>query len=210
MGKRVNIQEGDRFGYLTVIREVEPNITPCGTVQRKFLCRCDCGYEVIHSLVAFRRSSNCSCGCKNYDIGSLNRKYTKEQTSSFLYSTWQGMKQRCIDPNSSHYRRYGGRGITICEEWLNDYSKFYEWAMANGASKELTLDRIDTNGNYEPSNCRWISPQMQANNKTNNRIIYFNNEALTMADFCRKYNFNYKKFSQRLSRGATVEEAMSL
>lgn len=209
MSKRANIQAGDRFGYLTVIREVEPNITPCGTVQRKFLCRCDCGNEVIHSLVAFRRSSNCSCGCKNYDIGSLNRKYTKEQTSSFLYSTWQGMKQRCIDPNSSHYRRYGGRGITICEEWLNDYSKFYEWAMANGASKELTLDRIDTNGNYEPSNCRWADVETQMNNTSQNRFIEYNGERLTVMQWARRTGLEESAIRARLDLyGYSIGEAL--
>lgn len=126
-----------------------------------------------------------------------------------LYRIWKTMRQRCNNPNNKKYKNYGNRGIAICEEW-NDFSKFHKWAISNGYSDNLSIDRIDVYGNYEPSNCRWISPQMQANNKTNNRIIYFNNEALTMADFCRKYNLNYKKFSQRLSRGATVEEAMSL
>lgn len=209
MGKRINIQEGDRFGYLTVIREVEPNITPCGTVQRKFLCRCDCGNKVIHSLGAFRRSSNCSCGCKNYDIGSLNRKYTKEQTSSFLYSTWQGMKQRCLDPNSSNYANYGGRGITICDEWLDDYIKFYDWALSNGASKEMTLDRIDVNGDYEPSNCRWADAYTQANNTRQNRFIEYNGERLSVMQWSRITGIKEGTIRRRLdSYGYSVAEAL--
>lgn len=209
MGKRVNIQEGDRFGYLTVIREVEPNITPCGTVQRKFLCRCDCGSEVIHSLGAFRRSSNCSCGCKNYDIGSLNRKYTKEQTSSFLYSTWQGMKQRCLDPKSTSYYLYGGRGIKVCNEWLYDYTKFYDWALSNGASKEMTLDRIDVNGDYEPSNCRWADAYTQANNTRQNRFIEYNGERLSVMQWSRRTGIKESAIRARLDLyGYSIGEAL--
>ena len=209
MGKRANIQEGDRFGYLTVIREVEPNITPCGTVQRKFLCRCDCGNEVIRLRSTLQNNQKTSCGCMELTIGDRTRKYNKEQTSSFLYSTWQGMKQRCIDPNSSHYHRYGGRGITICEEWLNDYSKFYEWAMANGASKELTLDRIDINGNYEPSNCRWADVETQMNNTSQNRFIEYNGEKLTVIQWARKTGIKEGTIRRRLdSYGYSVAEAL--
>lgn len=209
MGKRANIQAEDRFGYLTVIREVEPNVTPCGTVQRKFLCRCDCGNEVIRLRSTLQKNPNPSCGCMELTIGDRTRKYTKEQTSSFLYSTWNGMKQRCLDPNSSHYHRYGGRGVTICEEWLNDYSKFYEWAMANGASKELTLDRIDTDGNYEPSNCRWADVEMQMNNTSQNRFIEYNGEKLTVMQWSRRTGIEEGTIRRRLdSYGYSVAEAL--
>ena len=209
MGKRANIQAGDRFGYLTVIREVEPNVTPCGTVQRKFLCRCDCGNEVIRLRSTLQKNPNPSCGCMELTIGDRTRKYTKEQTSSFLYSTWNGMKQRCLDPNSSHYHCYGGRGVTICEDWLNDYSKFYEWAVANGASRELTLDRIDTNGNYEPSNCRWADVETQMNNTSQNRFIEYNGEKLTVMQWSRRTGIEEGTIRRRLdSYGYSVAEAL--
>lgn len=209
MSKRVVIKSGDKFGYLTVIREVEPNITPCGTVQRKFLCQCDCGNQVVRNLSGLRRSDKANCGCKNYNIGELNKKYLKEYTQSFLYSTWHGMRQRCLDKNSSHYKYYGAKGITICDDWLNDYTKFYEWAIKNGASKDCTIDRIDVNGNYEPSNCRWVDAITQANNKTQNRIIEYNEEKLTLAQWSKKVGIKESTIRRRIDRyGYTIDEAL--
>ena len=194
---------------MTIIREVEPNITPCGTVQRKFLCVCECGNEVIRSRQALVSSPIVSCGCKAFKIGELNKKYTKEQTSSFLYSTWQGMKQRCLDPNSTSYRNYGGRGIKVCNEWLHYYSMFYEWAMANGASKDLTLDRIDCDGDYEPANCRWADLLTQANNTRQNRFIEYNGERLSVMQWSRKTGIPESVIRSRLDKyGYTVGEAL--
>lgn len=209
MGKRANIQAGDRFGYLTVIREVEPNITPCGTVQRKFLCRCDCGNEVIRLRSTLQKNQKTSCGCMELTIGDRTRKYTKEQTSSFLYSTWQGMKQRCIDPKSTSYPLYGGRGIKVCDDWLYDYTKFYDWALANGASKEMTLDRIDVNGDYEPSNCRWADAYTQANNTRQNRFIEYNGERLSVMQWSRRTGIEEGAIRARLDLyGYSIGEAL--
>ena len=209
MGKRVNIQEGDRFGYLTVIREVEPNITPCGTVQRKFLCKCDCGNDVVRTMSTLHKSKNQSCGCKQLTLGDRVRKYTKEQRESFLYSTWHGMKQRCLDPNSSHYAHYGGRGITICDEWLYDYTKFYDWALENGACKQLTIDRIDLNGNYEPSNCRWVDVETQMNNTSQNRFIEYNGERLTLIQWSRRTGIKESAIRTRLDKyGYSIGQAL--
>lgn len=209
MGKRTDIKEGDRFGYLTVICEAEPNITPCGTVQRKFLCKCDCGNHVIRMRSTLQKSKNQSCGCKQLTFGDRTRKYTKEQRESFLYSTWHGMRQRCLDPNSSHFANYGGRGIIICEEWLNDYTKFYDWALENGACKQLTLDRIDLNGNYEPSNCRWADMETQMNNTTQNRFIEYKGERLTVTQWSRKTKIQEGTIRARLDKyGYSVGQAL--
>lgn len=209
MGKRANITTGDRFGYLTVICEVEPNITPCGTKQRKFLCRCDCGKDVVRMRSTLQKSKNQSCGCKEPTFGDRVRKYTKEQTSSFLYSTWHGMRQRCLDKNSTSYHNYGGRGIAICKEWMNDYVSFYEWALANGATKDLTLDRIDVNGNYEPSNCRWANSYTQANNTRQNRFIEYNGERLTVIQWARKTGIEEGTIRARLDNyGYSVAQAL--
>ena len=209
MGKRVNIQEGDRFGYLTVICEAEPNRTPCGTVQRKFLCKCDCGKDVVRAMSTLHKSKNQSCGCKQLTLGDRVRKYTKEQRESFLYSTWHGIKQRCLDPNSSHYAHYGGRGITICDEWLYDYTKFYDWALENGACKQLTIDRIDLNGNYEPSNCRWVDVETQMNNTSQNRFIEYNGERLTLIQWSRRTGINEGTIRSRLDKyGYTVGQSL--
>ena len=209
MGARIIINIGDKFGYLTVINEIEPHITPCGTIRRRFLCECECGTQVVRSMKTLTSICNPSCGCKSFNIGLLNKKYTKEQTSSFLYSTWLGMRQRCLDKNQSHYKYYGGKGITMCEEWMNDYSKFYEWSIKNGASKELTIDRIDNNGNYEPNNCRWVDSIVQANNKTQNRIIEYNGEKLTLMQWSRKTGIGEGTIRRRIDKyGYTIDEAL--
>ena len=109
------------------------------------------------------------------------------------------------NPNRSDYKRYGGRGITICDEW-NDYNTFRDWALSNGYSDNLSIDRIDVNGNYEPSNCRWVDGIIQANNVRNNRIITFENSTYTMAEFARKIGISYSSLQHRLDRGWSIDK----
>lgn len=124
-----------------------------------------------------------------------------------LYNIWKTMRQRCFNKNNQKYEYYGGKGVSICAEW-NDFSNFREWAISNGYNEDLTLDRIDVNGNYEPANCRWVTHQIQANNKSNNKIIVYNSKQMTMADFCREYNLNYRLFSKYLIKGLSISDAM--
>lgn len=202
MGARAKIKSGDKFGKLTIVQETTPHVTPCGTIRRSFVCKCDCGNVVVRRLGAFRKKDvNHSCGCLDIErIANLNRKYTKEQTNSFLYSTWHGMKQRCYDSNNSHYKYYGDKGILVCDEWLDDYISFYNWSLSNGASKEFTLDRINVNGNYEPSNCRWVDAITQANNKNKNRLIEYNGERLSVMQWSRKTGIKEATIRMRLDR----------
>lgn len=210
MGAKAKVKSGDRYGNLVIVKEIEPHITPCGTIRRRFLCKCDCGNTTTRTLVNLNKGNFHSCGCVDRErIGNLNRKYTDEQRNSFLYSTWHGMRQRCLDPNSSHYKYYGERGITICDEWMNDYTKFYDWCIANGATKELTIDRIDVNGNYEPSNCRWVDTIIQANNKNQNRFIEYNGNKLTIMQWSRKTGIKEATIRMRLDKyGYNVGEAL--
>lgn len=206
MPARANINVGDRFGKLTIIKEVEPNITPCGTVQRKFLCMCDCGKEIIVARKTVVDGAKQSCGC---DWQSPSRKYTKEQRNSFLYSTWSGMKQRCYNKNTEGYHNYGGRGIKICDEWLNDYKAFYNWAILNGASKELSIDRIDVNGDYCPENCRWVDNQTQMRNMQYNRYIEYNGQKKLMKEWSEELGIPYDTIRGRLDNyGWTIGEAL--
>ena len=108
-----------------------------------------------------------------------------------LFSRWLKIKDRCLKPNNPSYPHYGGRGITMCDEWKNDFKAFYDWCMANGYAPNLTIDRIDNNGNYEPSNCRFVDMYVQANNKTNNHLIEINGVTKTLAQWCREYNVDY-------------------
>ena len=140
--------------------------------------------------------------------GKLNPNYKDGRKGTRLYSIYRGMITRCYNSNTPNYKRYGARGITMCDEWKDNFQTFYDWAMSHGYSDELTIERMNVNGNYEPSNCRWVTLEMQANNKSNNKIIVYNSMQMTMADFCRKYNLKYKMFSKYLAKGISVIDAM--
>lgn len=124
-----------------------------------------------------------------------------------LYGRWNMMKQRCFNPNNNKYKNYGGRGIKVCEEWL-DYHAFKKWSLENGFEEHLTIDRINTNGDYEPSNCRWTDYKEQANNKRDNRMIVFEGKEYTLAELSYLTGIEHATLSLRLSKGMTPEEAV--
>jgi hypothetical protein len=119
------------------------------------------------------------------------------------------MKDRCYRHKNNQYKDYGGRGISVCDEWLNNFQAFYDWAMSHGYKEELTIDRIDNNGNYEPSNCRWATRKEQNNNTRRNRRVEFNNESHTVKEWCDMLGITQSVFYHRLARGWTVEEALT-
>ena len=127
-----------------------------------------------------------------------------------LYRIWAHMKARCLDPDSDVYSYYGGRGISICEDWKNSFSNFYQWAMSNGYSTELTIDRIDVNGNYEPNNCRWVTRKEQNRNMRSNVFLSFNGETLCLKDLASKYGVSAATLSQRLQRGWSLVDALQM
>ena len=126
-----------------------------------------------------------------------------------LITIRHSMYCRCYYPTTHGYERYGGRGIKICEEWINNPNSFYDWAINNGYKKGLTLDRIDVNGNYEPSNCRWATKEMQDNNKRTNRKITYKGETKTLSQWAREYNINIVTLSDRLKAGLSIDEALN-
>lgn len=135
------------------------------------ICECECGKIIKTRLSNLKDGTTQSCGCYHSEILKKGCKPLKHgMTNDRLYNVWQGMKQRCYYSKHNHYKDYGGRGIIICDEWKNNFNAFYNWAISHGYDKnakrnQCTIDRIDVNGNYEPSNCRWVSQSIQNLNK---------------------------------------------
>lgn len=127
-----------------------------------------------------------------------------------LYDIWRSMKQRCYNPKTNRYKKYGGRGITVCDEWKDNFQSFYDWAMSNGYSDDLSIDRIDPNGNYESNNCRWATAKQQANNRTNNNIIEFNGEVHTLAQWSEITGIKMATIGARLQKGWSVSDALTI
>ena len=158
---------GQRFGKLTVIAESPIRKNKCVY----WICKCDCGSITKPIKGAnLRDGTTKSCGCLITEA-VITRCTVHGLSHSRLHMTWDNMIQRCTNPKRPEYKNYGGRGITICVEWRNSFQAFYDWAMANGYSEGLSIDRIDVNGNYEPSNCRWATMKQQQNNRRNSILI---------------------------------------
>jgi hypothetical protein len=154
MRKKIEVKTGDKYGKLSIVNEVEKQ-----GIHRRFLCVCDCGNEVEIILNNLRRNITTSCGCvrKKTHI-THGMRYTSE------YKSWCCIKQRCYNPNYDRYNYYGGRGIKVCNEWLNSFETFLK-DMGIKPGKDYSVDRIDVNGNYEPGNCRWADRITQRNNQ---------------------------------------------
>lgn len=151
---------GKRFGKLTALEPTTNRVH--GKVM--WLCRCDCGNFCTVMSTRLASGHTKSCGCYNSEHTVLMNT-THGGTYSRLYSIWSSMKTRCYNPKSKSYGYYGGRGISVCQEWRNDFSAFREWALSHGYQDNLTLDRIDGDGSYSPGNCRWATWHEQRTNQ---------------------------------------------
>lgn len=146
-------------------------------------------------------------GIKGANAGEKNWSYKHGETNTKLFRVWSHMKERCERKNHQYYKDYGGRGISVCEEW-KEFIPFKKWAEENGYSDGLTIDRIDNNGNYCPTNCRWVSQIVQHNNKRSNRIIEYNGMEYTLSMLARKFGMKSTTLKERLNAGWSVKDAV--
>jgi hypothetical protein len=201
MGKFIDLT-GKRFGRLIVIKRIG---TKRG--QAYWECLCDCGNYKNAVASDLKDGHTKSCGCLNKET-QVSANTTHGMKKTRIYNTWVHMKGRCFNPSNKRYVYYGGRGITVCEKWLT-FEGFYE-DMKEGYSSKLTLDRINVNGNYEKSNCRWITVQEQQNNKRNNRIYVYNGTTDTLKRLCQLYDVGYGTVQYRLKKGLSIKDAIEL
>lgn len=200
--KKVHNLTGQKFGKLTVIgvdNEKE-------TRKTYWYCQCDCGNIKSVRGDSLLCGAIVSCGCrkKAQDKINLTANHQHKQSGTRLYKTWLGMKKRCYQPHDTSYARYGGRGITVCEDWKHDFLSFYNWAINNGYSEDLTIDRIDVDGNYSPDNCRWCSPKQQANNRRANIKIKIGNATKTLSEWCKIFELSYGTINARYNRNGFI------
>ena len=197
MRKLANDLTGKKFGKLEVI-----GVHDTGSRKTYYVCQCDCGNVKVVRADSLISGATKSCGCikKEQDKTNLTANQRRKMSGTRIYETWQDMKRRCYNKQNARYDRYGGRGITVCEEWLNDFQSFYDWAINNGYSDDLTIDRIDNDGNYEPSNCRWSTVKEQCNNRSSNINITIGNATKSLMSWCEIFNVDYKKVHARYQR----------
>ena len=201
--KLINIV-GKRYGRLVVIEKADSL-----NGHTRWLCKCDCGKECIVHGISLKTGNTTSCGC--YKTENAKKLYsTVRQNNKRLYGVWNGIKQRCNNKNSKSYHNYGGRGIKMDEIWANSYEAFYQWAMCSGYKDGLEIDRIDNDGNYCESNCRFVSKEVQANNKRNIKLYTINGVTKTLAQWCKEYNQDYYLVRQRVYKlGWSIEESLT-
>lgn len=167
--------------------------------RKRVLCKCDCGSIKEYDYYKVKTGHTKSCGClKNSLIAEARTKHGGRYSQ--LYKKWCGMKRRCYNTHEKSYKNYGSKGMGICEEWLNDFSSFENWAYNNGYREGLTIERIDVHKGYSPDNCTWIPMKKQARNKTNTVYMLYKGELLPIAEIAEIENISYKTLSSRYYR----------
>lgn len=195
---------GRKLGQLTILSKCEPSHTG----HTCFMTKCDCGN--YKKVVAYRllNGTTQSCGCKKKLLDE-NRFKTHALSKHPLYSVWLNMNRRCDYEKGNRFYRYGGRGITVCDQWKKNFVAFYEWSVNNGWAVGLELDRRENSGIYEPSNCRYVTREVNANNKDYNRMYVVNGERLSLTQLSKKYGINKACLFARVNYGWTIERALS-
>ena len=201
---------GQRFSRLVVVKRDGSDKWGSAT----WMCKCDCGNETVIRTTTLRNGGAQSCGCLNLEkaISRCPDNARHKLSRTRLYRVWAGMKSRCYNKNHKDYASYGGRGIKLCDEWLVS-DNFFEWALKNGYSDDLTIDRIDVNGEYEPSNCRWANTIQQMRNRTITIKVLFDGEEVTLQELSERYNIPYAtlywRYKNNFSQERLIESVKS-
>lgn len=190
---------GQKFNRLTVI--AFERVRYQNSTRIKWIVRCDCG--TLKSVSPYRvlNGNTKSCGClKSENTISYNREKKKKHggRGDRLYHIWRGMKERCFCATSKDYPTWGGRGITVCDDWKDDYKAFRDWSLQNGYTDDLSIDRIDANGNYCPQNCRWVDWKVQSANRRNTMQLTVNGESKTLPQLAEEYGIKYVTLYRRV------------
>ena len=198
---------GKRFGRLTIIKRIENGK---GRVTM-YLAQCDCGKFVKVRAGNVTRGKTISCGCYHKELVSQAQKHgqARKRNCTRLYNIWCGIKARCYNSHVKDFKHYGGKGIKMCEEWVSNFNAFSTWAESNGYNDTLTIDRIDNNKNYEPSNCRWVTRKEQSKNTSQNHYITFNEETKLLTEWSKQTGINATTILNRLNRGWSIEKTLT-
>lgn len=175
---------GERFGRLVVISETERIRNKNGIPYRMWICKCDCGNTLVCDTNRLRQGITKSCGCLRREI-ARKRSISHGKSKTKLYHVWTSMKGRCFRESDNAYKNYGKRGIGMCEEWINDFNAFHEWAITNGYKEGLTIERIDNDSGYFPDNCKWIPRKEQSRNRRSCHYITYHGETKTLSEWSR-------------------------
>ncbi len=197
------IKTGDRFNRLTTIRFIEMRYNS----HQYWLFRCDCGKEKVMSVNSVKNGNAKSCGCLKNETSFLNLDQFKHgMTETVIYNTWQSMIQRCLNKNHPHYKNWGGRGITVCPEWM-EFENFY--ADMGDRPEGKSLDRIKNNLGYYKSNCQWSTPKEQCNNRRSNRLLMLNGKTQNISQWAEELGINRKIIYARIYRGWDIKRALT-
>lgn len=169
----------------------------------------------IAAKYGYKSSKFLETKARKWMLPNKVRKYVNGFTAASpshdrLYHIWFDMKRRCYQPQNKRWEKYGGRGIKVCPEWLDNFQTFFDWSMANGYDDNLTIDRIDMDGDYSPENCRWADKYQQANNRSNNHLLTYKGETKTMMEWSRSLGINYTTLRRRIRAGWSVENAIEI
>jgi hypothetical protein len=204
---RMKDMTNQKFGRLTVIEFSHFN----NQGRALWHCECECGEKpiVVGGDLRSRHTRSCGCLLNEITAAGTNTTHGLSKVEPRLYGIWNGMKSRCFRETDEAYKNYGARGITVCSEWANDFKAFYDWSMNNGYEDDLSIDRIDVDGDYEPNNCRWATLEKQSRNRRSNHFVEINGETKTLTEWAELSGVSCSAIRVRIKRGWSGEQLLT-